>query len=180
MNFNLKHLIFSTVAIIFVTGNAVVADTQLRGGAGGGSGGDTRILSDGGDASHEVASSSEVDGPDSGAIEQLDLLPVDELDWSANASDFTVVAESFEGYNEVDSLESYQSNQANGWGNNCPVPRNNPVGTSCRSFVPHPDNRPEAIFQCRYPNYFSNRDVLYFQCTNANRNPQWTYKIRNY
>jgi len=151
MNFNLKYSIFSTAAIIFIAGSAVIADTQLRG-----AGGDTRGLSDGGDDSFDV------DGP---------------FDWSASASDFIAASESFEDDNEVDSLESYRS--YHGWGNNCPIPKNNPVGKSCRSFVPHPDTRPEAIFQCKYPNVYHDHRVLYFHCTNTNRNPQWTYAIRN-
>ena len=206
MNFNLKYSIFSTAAIIFILGSAAVADTQLRGGGGGR---DTRGLSDGDNVNYEVYSSSEVESPNSGGeSEQLDLLSVDErkldIDWSdsnesdngANISrggdnesnlfaandsrdgDNNVV--SWESDNKVVNWESYESNPAkNGWGNNCPVPRQSTVGTSCRSFVPNLDNRAEAIFQCRYPNAFSNGDVLYFQCTNTKgNNPQWTARRR--
>jgi hypothetical protein len=126
MNFNLKHRILFTVAVIFTTGNAVVAaDTQLRGG-------DSRVIN-----------------------------------WESD--------------NKVVNWNNYEANQAkSGWGNNCPVPRQSTEGTSCRSFVPHPDNRPEAIFQCRYPNFYSGREVLYFQCTNSNsRDPRWTAFTRN-
>jgi hypothetical protein len=219
MNFNLKYSILSTVAVIFIMGSVAVAGTQLRGGGGGG--GDTRGFVDGGNANHEVVSSSaEVGGPNSGGeIEQLDLLPVDErkLDWSdysesdfigANGSPRAGVNNSKSdsigakisrgGDNSVVSWESddsrvvswdndrvvswdnYESNPAkNGWGINCPVPRESTVGTSCKSFVPHPDNRPEAIFQCKYPNFFKNGDVLYFQCTNTDRDPRWTSRRRN-
>jgi hypothetical protein len=70
MNFNLKYSIFSTAAIIFIAGSAVIADTQLRG-----AGGDTHGLSDGGDDSFDV------DGP---------------FDWSASVSDFIAASKSFE------------------------------------------------------------------------------------
>jgi hypothetical protein len=188
MNFNLKYSIFSTAAAIFIMGSASVADaTQLRGGGldAHNSRGLELDLSEVPD--EDIVAIVSFDNEDDGdSLEGLEAQGQSRLksfdvdgpfDWSASASDFIAASESFEDDNEVDSLESYRS--YHGWGNNCPIPKNNPVGKSCRSFVPHPDTRPEAIFQCKYPNVYHDHRVLYFHCTNTNRNPQWTYAIRN-